>query len=71
MHNPTDRIAHTMAFVTPVMEHWLKQEINGSTMKDRSDDPLHHEQMLLPDASQKQAITGANLVLMAQRLNNC
>ena len=27
MHHPTDRTAHTMAFVTPVMEHWLEQEI--------------------------------------------
>ena len=24
MHHPTDRIAHTMAFVTPVIEHWLE-----------------------------------------------
>ena len=32
MHHPTDRIAHTTAFVTPV---------NGFTMKDRSDDPSH------------------------------
>ena len=24
MHNPTDRIAHTTAFVTPVVEHWLE-----------------------------------------------
>ena len=23
MHHPTDRIAHTTAFVTPVVEHWL------------------------------------------------
>ena len=27
MHHPTDRIAHTMAFVTPVVEHWLEREI--------------------------------------------
>ena len=27
MHHPTDRITHTMAFVTPVMEHWLEREI--------------------------------------------
>ena len=27
MHHPTDRIAHTTAFVTPVVEHWL-EEIN-------------------------------------------
>ena len=24
VHYPTDRIAHTMAFVTPVVEHWLE-----------------------------------------------
>ena len=28
MHHPTDRMAHTTAFVTPVMEHWLEQEID-------------------------------------------
>ena len=26
MHHPTDRIEHTTAFVTPVMEHWLKKK---------------------------------------------
>ena len=25
--SPTDRIAHTTAYVTPVMEHWLEREI--------------------------------------------
>ena len=25
--HPTDRIVHTTAFVTPVMEHWLEREI--------------------------------------------
>ena len=30
MHHPTDRIRHTTAFVTPVMEHWLfRLEFNG------------------------------------------
>ena len=29
MHHPTDRIAHTTAFVTPVVEHWLEREIAG------------------------------------------
>ena len=44
------RIAHTTAFVTPVVEHWLEQEIAHWVypMKDRSDDPSHHEQTLLP-----------------------
>ena len=27
MHHSTDRISHTTAFVIPVMEHWLEQEI--------------------------------------------
>ena len=45
MHHPTDRIAHTTAFVTPVVEHWLEREIAQWVhhMKDRSDDPSHHE----------------------------
>ena len=50
MHHPTDRITHTTAFVTPVVEHWLEREIAQwvHPMKDRSDDPSHHEQTLLP-----------------------
>ena len=50
MHHPTDRIAHTTAFVTPVVEHWLEREIAQRVhpMKDRSDDPSHHERTLLP-----------------------
>ena len=27
MHNPTDKIAHTSAFVILVVEHWLEREI--------------------------------------------
>ena len=48
MHHPTDRIAHTTAFVTPVVEHWLEREISQwvHPMKDRSDDPPHHERTL-------------------------
>ena len=50
MHNPTDMIAHTTAFVTPVVEHWLEREIAQWVhhMKDRSDDPSHHERTPLP-----------------------
>ena len=50
MHHPTDRIIHTRAFVTPVMEHWLEREIAQwvHPMKDRSDDPSHVERTLLP-----------------------
>ena len=50
MHHPTDRITHTTAFVTPVVEHWLERELAQwvHTMEDRSDDPSHHERTLLP-----------------------
>ena len=49
MHHPTDRIIHTTAFVTPVVEHWLEREIPQwvRPMKNRSDDPSHHERTLL------------------------
>ena len=45
MHHPKDRIAHTAAFVTPVVEHWLEREIAQwvHPMNDRSDDPSHHD----------------------------
>ena len=44
------RIAHTTAFVTPVVEHWPEREIAQwvHPMKDRSDDPSHHERTLFP-----------------------
>ena len=50
MHHPTDRLAHTTTFVTPVVVHWLEREIAQwvQPMKDRSDDPSHHERTLLP-----------------------
>ena len=50
MHHPTDRIVHTTAFITPVVEHWLEREIAQwvRPMKNRSDDPMHHERTLLP-----------------------
>ena len=49
MHHPTDRIEHPTAFVTPVVEHWLEREIAQwvHPMKDRSDDPSHHERTFL------------------------
>ena len=48
--HPTDRIAHTTVFITPVVEHWLEREIAQwvHAMKNRSDDPSHHERTLLP-----------------------
>ena len=60
MHHPTDRIAHTTAFVTPVVEHRLEREIAQwvHPMKDRSDDPSHHERTLLP---------GSYISLLARR----
>ena len=34
MHHPTDRIPHTTAFVTPVVEHWLEREIAQGAGRD-------------------------------------
>ena len=51
LYAPSHRhIAHTTAFVTPVVEHCLEREITQwvHPMKDRSDDPSHHERTLLP-----------------------
>ena len=55
MHHPTDRITHTTAFVSPVVEHWLEREIAQwvHTMKDRSGDPSYHERTLLPGATSR------------------
>ena len=36
MHHCTDRIAHIMAFVTLVVEHWLQQEIAQWVHHERS-----------------------------------
>ena len=46
LYAPSYRL--TTAFVTPVVEHWLEREIAQwvHPMKDRSDDPSHHEQTL-------------------------
>ena len=37
MHHPTDMIAHTTAFVTPVVEHWLEREIAAPLRNGRMD----------------------------------
>ena len=44
-----DSVYHGL-FFTPVVDHWLEQEIAQwvHPMKDRSDDPEHHERTLLP-----------------------
>ena len=42
---PTDRIAHTTAFVNPIVEHSLKREVAQwvrHDMRDQSNDPSHH-----------------------------
>ena len=49
LYAPSHRQDNTYhAFVTPVVEHWLEREIAQwvHPMKDRSDDPSHHERTL-------------------------
>ena len=50
MHHPTDRIKHTTAFVTPVVEHWLEREI-------ASMGPPHEGSIRRPIASSANALT--------------
>ena len=40
--------SHTTAFVTPVVEHWLEQEIAQWLHHEGSIRRLHHERTLLP-----------------------
>ena len=44
-----------MAFITPVVDHWLEREIAQWVypIKDRSDDPSHHERTPLPLTTQE------------------
>ena len=37
MHHPTDRITHTTAFVTPVVDHWLERDIYNIALLKRCD----------------------------------
>ena len=53
MHDPTYRITHTTAFVTPV-EREIAQWVHP--MKDRSDDPSHHERTLYLWATSRSSI---------------
>ena len=49
LYAPSHRQDNTYtAFITPVVEHWLELEIAQwvHPMKDRSDDPPHHERTL-------------------------
>ena len=49
IHHSTDMIAHTTAFGTPVLEHWLEREIDQWVypVKDRSYyEPSHDKRIL-------------------------
>ena len=47
MHNPTDRIVHTKAFVIPVVELWVKREIDQWVHREGSiRRPIPHERPL-------------------------
>ena len=48
MHHPPNRITHTTAFVTPMVEHWLKREIAQWVhhKNKRSDHPSYHERTI-------------------------
>ena len=45
IHHPSEGIAHTTAFITPVMEHWLEREIAQWAHNGRGIDPTTHHTM--------------------------
>ena len=54
MHHPTERTAHTTAFVTPVVEHWLDREIakiskQGQAIIYIKEEPLQKGHMGIPE----------------------
>ena len=50
IHHPTDRLAHTRAFVAPIVEHWLEWEIAQWVHQEWSIRQIHrnHDRTLLP-----------------------
>ena len=72
MHHPTGRIAHTTAFVTPVVEHWLEREIAQwvHPMKDRSDDPSHHERTLIRIEESSSTVSVSSIKVPVRRSSN-
>ena len=71
MRNPIDRIAYTTAFDTPVVEHWLEQEIAQRVhpLKGRSDNPSLHEQTLLPRSYISLPLNGERRTLPVHIIN--
>ena len=66
-----------MAFVMPVVEHWLECEVPQwvHPMKDQSDDPSHHERTLLPRSyisllSWRESLAMPEAVPMSGRVRN-
>ena len=52
MHHPTDRITHTTAFVTPVVDHWLERKIAQWVHHEGCSDrgnfiPKYHSNLIL------------------------
>ena len=60
MHHPTDRIIHTTAFVTPVVEHWLEREILSGKHATTSETELSYissaQTLDLTSKNQQQAL---------------
>ena len=40
MHHPTDRIIHTTAFVTPVVEHWLERDYQKHRVRHKTENTI-------------------------------
>ena len=57
MHYPTDKVAHTTAFDTPVVEHWLEREIDQWVQRKNRNGLSHYEMGDIPYISTNNKIT--------------
>ena len=47
MHQHTDRMAHTTAFVTPVVDHWLERVLFSSVTRERDVAPWQERSLMV------------------------
>ena len=71
MYHPTDRIAHTTAFVTPVVEHWLEREIVLSKMLFATGQEeflilFYNKTLIIPSLQQIKSFAGIYVALKTQ-----
>ena len=72
MHHPTDRITHTMAFVTPDVEHWLEREMCPPCRIDPTTHRTMSERFYHGATSRSPGCTASRIVVYhGMSINSC